>query len=87
MFTSTDVVRLSEIIAQFRFPLGLFLKRPHFPTVNVCSWGESYILCISETLGEVKGRYFLPGSGLLFLLQEQNPDVTWEKRGWGSNKK
>lgn len=44
------------------------------------------MLCISETLGEVKGRYFLLGSVLLFLLQEQNPDVTWEKRGWGRKK-
>ena len=35
------------------------------------------MLYIFETLGEVKGRYFLPGSVLLFLLHKQNPDVTW----------
>lgn len=27
----------------------------------------------------MKGRYFLPGSILLFLLHKQNPDVTWER--------
>lgn len=40
------------------------------------------MLYIFETLGEVKGRYFLPASVLLFLLHKQNPDVTWgEKNG------
>lgn len=38
------------------------------------------MLYIFETLGEVKVRYFLPGSVLLFLLHKQNPDVTWERR-------
>ena len=39
VFTSTAALRISEMIAQFRFPLGPFLKRPHFPTVNVCVAG------------------------------------------------
>lgn len=29
--TSTDVMGVSVITAQFHFPLGPFLKRPHFP--------------------------------------------------------
>lgn len=44
------------------------------------------MLYIFETLGEVKGRYFLQGSVLLFLLHKQNPDVTW-KRKTKQNKK
>ena len=46
MFTSTDVVRVSEIIAQFRFPLGTFLKRPHFLTVNMCVAGGKVTCCV-----------------------------------------
>lgn len=31
VYTSTDAMGVSVITAQFHFPLGPFLKRPHFP--------------------------------------------------------
>lgn len=71
--TSTEAVGVSGITAQFHFPLGPFLKRPHFPQKNMYELGESYTLCIFETLGEVKGRYFLQGSVLLLLTSQTKP--------------
>uniref|UniRef100_A0A8D1FIL5 Guanine nucleotide-binding protein subunit gamma n=1 Tax=Sus scrofa TaxID=9823 RepID=A0A8D1FIL5_PIG len=82
--TSTEAVGVSGITAQFHFPLGPFLKRPHFPQKNMYELGESYTLCIFETLGEVKGRYFLQGSVLLLLTSQTKPGCdlgTKKKKG------
>ena len=77
----------SEIIAQFRFPLGTFLKRPHFPTVNVCSWGESYMLCIFETRGEVKRPLFPAWSCPPSLASRTKPGCDLGKEEVGKEQK